>query len=198
MEISFKKLKDSPYRPRIHPNGFIQLDISDNLRLHVWVKEPLAKRKVDTPIHDHPFGFDSFVIYGQIGNVIYDVLPSTNGTYNVYQVMPYTTIREDAPLERDKSSYELQRTKEFWTNEGERYHLEPYVFHETKISDLSATIIRVAPFDSRIPARVLCHSSMSPDRLFDRYAVDQSVLWGVIEEVLDHAHYKGFLRIPDL
>lgn len=48
-------------RPRVHGNGFIQLDVTPRTRLHFWSPE-IPRQKVATPIHDHVFGFVSYVI----------------------------------------------------------------------------------------------------------------------------------------
>lgn len=56
---------------RIHPFGFMRLDISSKLRLHVWHHE-LQTKGVST-IHDHAqWDFTSFVLHGAIINRIWD------------------------------------------------------------------------------------------------------------------------------
>ena len=41
--------------PRVHPNGFIQLDLNaeGTLRLHVWPDGPFPKQRSDSTIHEH-------------------------------------------------------------------------------------------------------------------------------------------------
>ena len=44
--------------PRLHGNGFIQLDLGDDQRLHIWSPDLPPAQRVSTQIHDHQF-FDS-------------------------------------------------------------------------------------------------------------------------------------------
>jgi hypothetical protein len=49
---SYDELRDSDNYPRVHGNGFIQLDLPDGKRLHVW-DEDIPRQKVNTSMHDH-------------------------------------------------------------------------------------------------------------------------------------------------
>ena len=47
-------------RPRVHPNGFIQLDISPRKRFHIWAHPDIpqsGREDKEEDIHDHVFGF---------------------------------------------------------------------------------------------------------------------------------------------
>lgn len=56
---------------RVHPFGFLRLDLSANLRLHVWHYD-LQTKGVST-IHDHAqWDFTSYVLHGAIINRIWD------------------------------------------------------------------------------------------------------------------------------
>ncbi len=54
------------YSPRVHANGFIQIDITPAVRLHIWGDARIPKQKVPTPIHDHAFAFTSRVLVGSL------------------------------------------------------------------------------------------------------------------------------------
>jgi hypothetical protein len=194
MELDFQKLQQGSYVPRIHPNGFIQLDIAPGFRLHVWTEEKLAQPSVTVSMHDHTFGFDSFVLLGQIGNCIYDIEPSEQGAFHLYQVMPYIVAEKETPFLLTDGKYNLKKIQEFWTIAGKSYHMNPFVFHETKTKGLAVTVIKVGEFDKTKSARVLCPIDKKPDNFFKRDTVSQEVLWGYIERALTQAQYR---KLPD-
>ncbi len=192
MEITIDWLRKLSNKPRLHPNGFIQLDIADGVRLHVWPQENLAKISVQVPIHDHVYGFDSFIMCGQMGNTIYDIEIDPNGEYNLYQTTSYAAVKKELPLEQvNNYRYALKTIKEFWTSAGEIYHMNPFIFHESHTRELTATVIRITSFDKTKPVRVLCPIGVKPDNSFKRDSVDQTILWGYIEKALKISPYKN-------
>ncbi len=64
--------------PRVHGNGFIQLDLTDRTRLHVW-HPSVPRQKVATQIHDHVFSFESCCIVGRLINVVYKFIELSPG-----------------------------------------------------------------------------------------------------------------------
>src|SRR5882672_5609107 len=87
----YEELRQQPRRPRLHPNGFIQLDLTEDLskRLHVWPDEPLQAQLTRHPIHDHSFDMKSEILAGCLANLIYEFQPSE---YN-YQTRLYRAQR---------------------------------------------------------------------------------------------------------
>jgi hypothetical protein len=59
--INTAVLKERGVRPRVHGNGFIQVDLTADTRLHVWGDKRIPRQNVYTPIHDHVFGFESTI-----------------------------------------------------------------------------------------------------------------------------------------
>ena len=58
-------------KPRVHPNGFIQLDLNQDasMRLHVWPDESeghVPCQETKTTIHDHKFDMQSMIVYGSL------------------------------------------------------------------------------------------------------------------------------------
>lgn len=49
------ELQATEAKPRVHPNGFIQLDISETDRLHVWHPSLPYRQKTFSPVHNHIF-----------------------------------------------------------------------------------------------------------------------------------------------
>ncbi len=54
-----------PSEPRIHGNGFIQVDLDELHRLHLW-DVMIPRQSVDSSIHDHAFGFESRTLQGML------------------------------------------------------------------------------------------------------------------------------------
>ncbi len=185
MKLTYEELRQSGNIPRIHPNGFIQLDLEKNLRLHVWPTERLIAPAVDLPLHDHTFGFNSFVVKGSLGNIIYDIERSDAGAYHLYHVMPYAATGTSSPLQKQEGAYDIRKTNEFWIDAGHAYHMDPFIFHETAIKEPSVTVIRIIPFDTSRPARVLCPATETPGPAFKRDAIAPDILWEYIKEALE-------------
>src|SRR4051812_11171605 len=59
-------------QPRVHPNGFIQVDINEAERLHCWHPKLPYRQKTYHPIHNHIFTFDSVILTGRLINVRYE------------------------------------------------------------------------------------------------------------------------------
>ena len=79
--------------PRQHGNGFFQLDLYNEYRLHVWDPAYPLPQKVATPIHDHRFAFESLVLYGTQKHVTYNITITYNSrivtpTHQIYEANP--------------------------------------------------------------------------------------------------------------
>lgn len=190
---SYEKLRSTGKRIRLHPNGFIQLDLQEDgkKRLHIWPQYSELPRNskigVD-PIHDHTFGFQSTVIVGMLGNRTYEIKEDPKGTHHVYLVRPFVAVKKSSPLKlKDKTRYNVKLVEFKVFKTGETYSFEPFKFHESvpmAANTLTATIITIADFDPRDQARVLrqaSHSKSAP--LFKRDWVDPEILWSIVQRV---------------
>ena len=61
------ELKERGISPRVHGNGFIQVDLTHDTRLHVWGDKRIPRQNTYTPIHDHVFGFKSHLVVKSSG-----------------------------------------------------------------------------------------------------------------------------------
>jgi hypothetical protein len=175
--------------PRVHGNGFIQLDIGAGRRLHVWGHRDLPRQKVDTGIHDHMFDFISTCIAGRVVNAHYKVV-GREPTHTVYGPEPRdgedTALR---PLDLGGLTpgklidcrpyvYHMRLVPS-----GESYSFEHREFHETFTDRPSATIMQKgAKYPGR--ARVLVPIGFEPDNKFNRNDFPPERLWEIIHEVL--------------
>ncbi len=186
--LIFEELRRLPNPPRLHPNGFIQLDLDDagRTRLHIWPEEPIRIRMPDAPIHDHIFGFESRVLIGCLTNMTYAIEADPAGEYEVWGVAPYAAARRDAPLERlDDLRYRLKVVEERRVCAGSRYDFPPLAFHESRAEGFTATVIEMTDFDPKRQARVVCRVGEVPLGTFRRIGApeEQARLWHEIARV---------------
>lgn len=192
MRIDFETVKRFGGIPRVHGNGFIQLDLEPGQRLHIWGHRDLPRQVVDTGIHDHVFNFTSTCIVGRVINIHYGITwPADNPdvtTHRVYQ--PVSREGEDTELQSTLSHCKPYVREMRLINRGEHYNHPAYEFHETITDRPSATVmVKAAPVigaAARPRARVLVPLGHEPDNAFDRNSFPPALLWGIVHEVLGY------------
>lgn len=189
--INLNEVRAKGARPRVHGNGFIQLDLTANSRLHIWGDRRIPKQKIATSIHDHVFGFESTIIVGRVVNVIYAVEIHEHGDYRVYT--PKVREGEDTILEATSIQVvaaPIHTDMIDWRTSSRKYIIAPFEFHETIAPDGPAATIIIkddltqAQGNIKALPRVLCHVSQEPDNKFNRYNADVDLLWRIIEQTL--------------
>lgn len=194
--INLKAVRATGSRPRVHGNGFIQLDLTDRHRLHVWGDHRIPRQRVVTSIHDHVFGFESTIIVGRVINVVYAVEGVEHGDYRVY--VPEIREGEDTilkPTSMQVVADPIHTDMIDWCTGSRKYGIIPGEFHETVAPDGPAATIIVkdditqAQGNPALP-RVLCPITQEPDNEFNRYDADPDLLWRIIE----HTFKKGRTR----
>lgn len=186
--INLAEVRAQGSRPRVHGNGFIQLDLTDRSRLHIWGDPRIPRQKVSTPIHDHVFGFTSTAIVGRLVNVIYTIEHRTFGEFRVY--VPEVREGEDTILKPTSMRVLIKPVRVdvvAWGRSGNKYSMIAGEFHETFAPDgPAATIMQKddIPKAQGVLPRVLVPITQTPDNDFNRYDADEDVLWRVIEDTL--------------
>jgi hypothetical protein len=176
-----ERVKEREVRPRVHGNGFIQLDLSRNKRLHIFGDPIIPRQVVETPIHDHTFNFVSRIISGRLINIWYDLVDDPQGTHFVYQAR--VRDREDTVLENTGRRVKLVERDQKTLVAGETYSMAAGDFHETWTVERTVTIItkdKPSLAQGGASPRVLCAADKKPDNDFNRYAEDEAVLWDII------------------
>jgi hypothetical protein len=172
--------------PRLHPNGFIQVDLGERRRLHVWPEEKLPAAEPVTPIHDHVYGFRSLIIRGALRNVECEpVFDPSGGTHVIHEVYPWVTFERTSPIWRSGDRTYLAKivqVSDFYV--GTRYRFPPRRFHASEPLGSTATVIEIEPFDRSERARILAPVGIDPDASFKREGHDPDRLWGLIRETL--------------
>lgn len=190
--INLGLLRKEGVVPRVHGNGFIQLDLDEATRLHIWGDPEIPKQKVLTPIHDHVFGFESMIVVGRMINIRYDWCPRTWGNMQIYTAHC-----------REGSDTMLKATGHFgyakpsgtevieWSSPKYSYRMFPHVFHESIATEPTATIIKkdgpTASQGNPVLPRVLALHNRKPDNDFDRHSFDEDMLWHIIERTLNRS-----------
>lgn len=184
------------YQPRLHPNGFVQIDMDScdmfgggrvETRVDVFHPDLLSMRQqCFSTIHDHSWDLYSQVLVGRLANVVYD--------YRSADFEIGFTMHKCAPSDPYQSSNQVVETNH-WVDAhpvssdmimaGECYSLSRAVFHETLTSVPTVTLLtKTYPSGDLTPARLLVPIGETYDD-FDRNGADEEVLWRVVKRALD-------------
>lgn len=179
-----EELREQGRKPRVHGNGFIQLDLNDSgtRRLHVW-HEDIPRQVVATPIHDHVFDMRSTVL---TGTLIHEELRPRDhyfGTHKIYTARQeggtQNTILVAAP-----GLVSLDVVQRLVLGAGSIYTFPALKLHTSDHVGLTATVMEKikAPKGYGRP-RVLVQVGTEPDNDFHRDGFDPETLWPYIEKV---------------
>lgn len=182
---TFSDLHQNYGDPRVHPNGFIQLDLTETRRLHVWHPRLPYRQTTYHSVHDHVFGFVSHCYSGRLGHVQYTVVPAARGTHILWQakqVGPEESVLK-ARSDRRFSLFQLLTTV---VQPGQSYGFGPFDYHETLANEPTLTVIdKHGPTiyqGSRRRPSVAVPFGVAPDNGFRRDDVDVEVLWDLIAD----------------
>lgn len=180
--ITYDYLRKLGNTPRLHGNGFIQLDLFDNKRLHFWT-DNMSAQSVSTQIHDHRFDLKSYILLGKLIHIHYRYsIAAFEGTYHFY--IAKQRKDHDTELVRDdvRCSYYLQEMCRSEMSAGSIYTFPKKEFHETRAVGLTCTLIEKLDTERHYSPRVACYHEHMPDNKFTRYDTDPELLWNVIEQ----------------
>jgi hypothetical protein len=166
---------------RLHGNGFIQVDIGPDLRLHVWSKKAPQAQNVYTPIHNHSFSFLSRIIKGRLMNKVYQTCPGQS--HKVYVAI--TRDHQDTRLEAcGLTSGVLLETDHIY-EAGADYSFPAGEFHESvPLENPTVTIMRKVAKHHLILPLVLVPRDIEPDNDFNRYRHGEEALDKIVMEAL--------------
>jgi len=189
--MDYQYLRSLGNEPRLHPNGFIQLDIDDRTRLHVWTEKPLTEHISKNRIHDHVFDFRSTVICGSVIDTKYQLRQSPKGRYEVFDVIPYVIDNRAGSPERSCSDrFDLLPRDKRKFVAGEQYALKADEIHETTPCGLTATIISYKVRKSKRVARIFRPDDQRTPKFFDRKTVSSRILWHEIKLVCERIKHS--------
>lgn len=181
-----KEAVNSGNVPRVHPNGFIQLDLDEagNQRLHVW-RNDLPRQKVYTPVHNHRFDFSSQTIVGSLTNIEFVLSDTTKGPNHREWVVRRNPESEETQLVATDKVIGLVAVKASLIPEGSGYEFSAGNFHETGFIHNTVTVIKKSALDPYIESVVLVPYGIEPDNSFTRSLPHIEDLKQKIEEALE-------------
>lgn len=184
--INFDWLMINGRNPRVHGNGFLQIDLEidgevGSERVHIFGHPALPRQKVPTPIHDHRFGFRSTVLRGRMVNVTYALsVQARTPTHDVY--VPCPRVGEDTELQFSGVRGALRVSTTEVVVPGDSYVMQSGVLHETLTNEVTITHMRKTTMSALNP-RVLCPIGRTPDNDFERgSALSVPDLWLIVED----------------
>lgn len=173
--------------PRVHPNGFIQLDIAPTedgwheshkrghsgaeRRLHIWNPPGIELPHQDTTneIHDHVFDMHSEIIKGILWQVRYSL--EVGGASGPDSHELYRAVYDKSSSSRLESTGvtgRLNKIGNYSVEAGLSYSQPAFTFHDTDTPrGLVVTVMEKTQIHDG-DAHVLCRIGEPPDNSFDR------------------------------
>jgi hypothetical protein len=174
------------YVPRVHPNGFLQLDLdpAKTQRLHIWDLS-LPRQEVPTLIHDHEFDLESTVYMGCLINKRFRVEPADteDGQFKKWTVQREVGSEETKLIESEDEFTAVQTTREFIYPQG-IYTMSATEFHESGHIGPTVTVMKKLGYHAGHSASVLVPVGQQPDNDFRRSNTDVDYLWDMVYETV--------------
>ena len=168
-----------------HPLGFFvrvleTLPTGERIRLHVWHASVCGNQGSELSIHSHPFELSSYIVFGQLRNITYDVVHSASGGNRLFSV-GYDDQHSVLTPTHERVSW--QARSEAKLAAGAQYHVPAGQFHATSVPPeaVAATIVITGP-EGAAQARVVGPDVGSPIRY---RRSDQNLPRELLEEVLE-------------
>lgn len=161
-----------PSPPRIHGNGFIQVNLNPRERLHLW-DHRIPRQARDSSIHDHAFWFESECREGTLINVPMSYVADSRSigfspTHDLYRVVRVPNSEEDT-LELLQAGVRFTSREAKVVNPGESYRFAAHKFHVSLHLGTTVTIMRRDPrYPGGGKARVACRVGEEPDNSWIR------------------------------
>ncbi len=175
----------------LHGLGFLQIQLTDQLRIHVWHPD-LPRRRCfkHSSAHNHRFGFESTVLAGIIVNHI--MAPIT--TTGINKDEQYYLYKHDGPrgshgnrawMIDESGPWRFVHVSATSYVAGQKYPMLPYVYHETAIpgGGKAATLMHKTE-EHKTPAHSACRVGVEPDETFDRFQMTNDDMWAIVRDVL--------------
>ena len=196
-----KDLKDRETPIRIHGNGFIQIDVAKNARIHIWSPR-IPHQLIYTGIHDHRFDFFSTVLWGDgLHHKIFLPLSEPEHAIGLSYDM-YVAVERQGEDTLLVPANKVVYDRNYWkvTEDiypGHSYRFKKGIFHETlpiqinEDGELGCAITYMVKTDSdkKYRPRVLCPSEFVPDNEFNRLQFSVGHCWAIAFEIVQS--WKG-------
>jgi hypothetical protein len=139
LKLSIRKILEGAdvFRWTLQGLGMLRLYLNDEVRLHVW--DPTFAFPAVSPIHDHPWDFDSYILAGVLTNRIY-LTDSRRGGYHSHKVMKIRCGEGGTSVEEPQlTSIVIGSVRRYV--DGQRYSQRAHEIHETQAERGTVTIV---------------------------------------------------------
>lgn len=152
--------------PVVHPNGFIQLKLSDGRRMHFW-DPSIPRQKVATPIHDHIFDMHSLIVAGSILHREVRPIQEDDGFFDIYEAVSVRDAETVLTATGTRARVDCCPWLEF--GPGDEYDFPAGKFHETsdRLAPAISIITKGKEFKDMNPCVLVPHGVV-PDNEFTR------------------------------
>ena len=186
--MSIQHFQDANLVPRYHGNGFVQLYLNDDHRLHVWHPLLPVSEENNSRIHDHMWDMASQVLLGQLGHITY-ALDFEDSSHDMYAInQPEARRQSDNDVVFTfQDTVAARATGNYLMNTGSIYHFQHGLFHQSVVADgvLAASLLRKGPDILEYP-RMLVASGEEPFQAFGKgVAPPEADLWEALREAFD-------------
>lgn len=163
---------------RLHGNGFLQVDILPQWRLHVFHNDLIPYgQKVRTTVHDHVFNMKSYILHGSLIHKHYSLTKYDDdaGSQHIYSVKYNGNRTMESTLEKEPGSAEFKLIGFYELNAGSSYQFGAGEWHESESEGLTITLISKGhPLTDK--ARVAVPKDKLPDNEYRRESVPPSIV----------------------
>lgn len=178
--------------PRVHGNGFIQLDVDPKTRLHFWGDPRIPRQRVDSGWHDHSFDLFSCVLKGRLTHITYKVHgDQLRGQFYGYRAVEQPGT-QNTELKRivhsddvTPAKFDLVVDETFQIKEGETYGFQHGKVHYSSASEPTITLMKKFGTDGYGRPVVYCPVGLEPDNEFHRDGFSQEMLWDIVMDMVD-------------
>jgi len=200
MHTLLKHYRDNGAVPRFHGNGFIQLQIAPDTRIHLWHADFPMMPNQNAYIHDHVWPLWSRVLLGRLTNRTYRLcsgIAAQGKGVDAYYVG--NDGPQDTPYDLDAPIF---KTGEQRLYEGSAYYLPRFALHSSHRMDQNPvmTIMRKGVVEGNAKATIICPNGEKPYDAFQPETVfPEESLWGCLDNVFRALPWPtlDLIRSPD-
>ena len=180
-EKPFNLLKALDKKPRFHGNGFLQMYINDNQRLHIWTPELPPIRNHNATIHDHRFDLHSDVLFGLLGHKTFDLEEDIEGSHRIIQLEGASKVRKRPGHFVEDEYFNLILRHGYMFAAGSSYTFKSRLFHDSYSNEFTVTVITKSDTINSFARIVMEKEFEQPTHAFDpKTQPSQEVLWDTI------------------
>lgn len=184
--FTIDELKSWGTVPRVHPNGFIQIDKpgaeGKKARVHIWPDAELPKQGSHHPIHDHIFDMQSDVLKGEMTNRLFSWEFTVDPTHELYRAR-YKTPHDSTLVPTGKKG-RVELATQITVPAGSGYWMPAFRLHESFVK-VRPTVTFMQATKIYVPNKpvVAVPVDMTVDNKYSRYMMGPE-LWDIVAEAI--------------